>query len=220
MIEKIAPYFSASPPAVVLGFSLYHAVLSVTGVGWEWFAALIALIGVLGMMTTEIYTYRKAAQAIALKQWGAFGLMLAGAMVCSGMIIVAVYSGGDSRSLIGSVVVAVIMYSATGADAYFKELEKEKARKERESKIEASRRRADARVAEAETKKAKLSNAEQKVSEKKEEVTETFGNDWRRVPAEHRAKIAKMTVRQISERYRVSERTALNWQGYAKDGSK
>jgi hypothetical protein len=61
----------------------------------------------------------------------------------------------------------------------------------------------------------RLAKVSAKVSEPKQKVSESFGNDWRRVPQAEREKIAKMTTREISQTYRVSERTALNWQSYA-----
>lgn len=194
---KLAPYAAGSPPAVVLGFSLYNSVLSVAGPGFEWLAAIISVVGVIGMMTAEIYTYRQAARAIAVGEVQAFLLMLGGALVCSGLIVFAVYNGANSKSLISSVVVAVILYAAFAVDAFLKEREADRDRKLKYIKAQSSLERAKARQVEA--VRPKTEQAEQK-----HERYERLNHERLTIVRNYMRSNKNATVRQVCEHCKIS----------------
>ena len=201
-LSKLAPYAAGSPPAVALAFELYAAVEGVTGAGWELLAAGVALLGVVGMMTAEIVSYRKALEALALREVGAFLFSLAAALVCSALVVFAIYSGADAKSLLSAIVVAVLFYATLGVDAYLKERRAERARALEESKARVAEKRAEARKLEAESRG--------KFPPPAGNLPETF-RDWRKIPQAERALIAGMSAPQIVARYNCDERTARNW---------
>ena len=156
---KLSPYLAGSPPAVVLAFALYNSVIGVAGPGWEYLAGAVALSGVVGMLTAEIISYRKALEALALREWGAFVFAILAALICSGLVVFAIYSGADARSLLSSVVIAVIFYAVMGVDAYLGERRSERERELRELKARTSSTRAEARLLEAGQRAATVQQA-------------------------------------------------------------
>jgi len=67
-------------------------------------------------------------------------------------------------------------------------------------------------------KEESLPKVSTKVSEPDRDKPATFGKweHWRKVPADEKLKIARMTMEQVRDTYGVIERTAYNWLEYAK----
>jgi hypothetical protein len=108
----LAPYGAGAPPALVLSINLYKSVMTVVDRTLWPVAALIAAIGVIGMMAVEIGTYKMLARAFAQQEWKAALFALFGALTVTGMVIFSVYSGADTRSLFSSTAVMVVGYVA------------------------------------------------------------------------------------------------------------
>lgn len=213
-IETFFPYAAGSPPAVVLGINLYAAIINAAGSQFWWLALPVAFLGVAGMIATEVYTYQMAAEALAVRAWGAFILALLGAAVCTGFVMFGVYSGANTRALISNTAIAIAAYLALAIKRYLNTIRNQKTETHDHELETLTAKRL---LTNAEARKAKAQAAQSKVAEENQKVSESFGTDWRRVPEVDRKKIAKMTTKEISQTYRVSERTALNWQAYAKD---
>jgi hypothetical protein len=155
----VAPYAAGSPPALVMYFFLYQSILSASGDNSFWpLAAIIALIGVVAMVGTEAYTYQTAARAFAEGEIRAFIIALAGALLCSGVVVYAVYNGVNTRALIASVIFSIVLYIALANNTYLDTVKKNRlilvteGTHEKELDIElekqrASKARADARSA-------------------------------------------------------------------------
>lgn len=125
-IETFFPYAAGSPPAVVLGVNLYAAIINAAGSQFWWLALPVAFLGVIGMIATEVYTYQMAAEALAMKAWGAFLLALLGAAVCTGFVMFGVYSGANTRALISNTAIAIAAYLALVIKRYLNTIRNQK----------------------------------------------------------------------------------------------
>lgn len=122
-----SPYLAGSPPALVMGINLYKSVITAVGADW-WFAAgAVGLLGVVGIISVEMNTYKMVARAFAEQQWGVLKFVVGFGLIITGMTIYAVYSGHDTRALVTSSVAMVIGYAALMAKTYMDTI---KARKE------------------------------------------------------------------------------------------
>jgi low affinity Fe/Cu permease len=118
-VPILAPYGAGSPPAMVMYFYLYKSILTASGNPDLWvLAAIIALVGVVAMVGTEAYTYKTAARAFAEGEISAFLIALAGALLCSGTVIYAVFSGVNPQALIASVIFSVVLYATLANNTY------------------------------------------------------------------------------------------------------
>lgn len=230
---KLSPYGAATPPATILGVELYKNVQIIAqpvfGAATPFLAGFVAIVGIVGMMSGEIYSYNKAFEAFARKEIGAGLLSLAAALICSGMVAYAIYQGANTAVLISAVVFSVILYIAFGVGKFIKTKsdEKEKVANEQrekdaaraiELKAQVAIEQARARIATAE---AKLAMSQEQVSENAPKVSETFQH-WAKVSESHRQRISEAcrsmskadAVRWIAREYGKEPRTALNWYEY------
>jgi len=168
---SIAPYMAGSPPALVMGISLYKAIMASVGVEWQALAGLVGLMGVIGMLTVEKSIYESLARAFAEKQWGALKVAAAGALIVTGMFIYTVYSGNDTRPLISTSIATLVGWCALILKKYLdtvqekqtEQLTAETVRTDNQAKIlklEADIERQKANTARAEARKAKASGGQ------------------------------------------------------------
>lgn len=119
----------------------------------------------------------------------------------------------SSISLVGAVTLAVrSQHSRRLADKAQAKVERTEAAAKKNEQAAAQQ----LKLIEKEIEKMKLSVNLPKVTESgdpKNKFPETYGrwNDWRRVPLEHKQRIARMTWEQVMDEYGVEERTARNW---------
>lgn len=157
-LMKLTPYGAGSPPAVVLGFSLYKTVLSAAGADFAPLAAAVAIVGAISMVSGEIFAYRQVFKALAMRDLVAFLLSLAGALFCSMLVILAVYSGADTKSLLTAVMFSVAIYAMFGIDAYLKTRQEQ--RREKIDEMDAERRLTNARTRNAKASSGKTGHVQ------------------------------------------------------------
>jgi hypothetical protein len=228
-MKNFFPYFAGSPPALVMSYSLFNAIVASTNREWYWwlFAFLGALAGVVGIIATEIYIYRNAARAFADREYKTMAIMALGGVIITAMMIYVVYTGKDTRSLITSSVATLVCYIALAGETYLDTkknnqqgaVDTDTVQTQNQVSLLQAQAEIERQKASAERAKARQVSG-QKVTFENRKVSESFGTDWRHVPVVDREKIARMTTKQISETYRVSERTALNWQTYSREQTK
>lgn len=114
--DKLFPFAAGSPPAVVMAFGLYRAIIDAGA--WDWLAGIVALVGVVAMIATESYTYQIAARAFAEGERRAFVVAGLGALACSAMVVYAVWNGQNTRALITAVVISIILYVSMANKTY------------------------------------------------------------------------------------------------------
>jgi hypothetical protein len=229
--DKLFPFAAGSPPAVVMAFGLYRAIIDAGA--WDWLAGIVALVGVVAMIATESYTYQIAARAFAEGERRAFVVAGLGALACSAMVVYAVWNGQNTRALITAVVISIILYVSMANKTYLDtrkdgRLEVVTVQASQTAaqvdllKAQAEIERQKASAEKAKARAAKAATAQSKVTPEEPKVSESFAfTDWRSVPQADREKIKSMTVKEIMATYKRSERTAQNWKENAeKDGDK
>lgn len=209
----IAPILAPVAPALMFGNNLYNGLLA-DGMNAN-LAIWGAFGGTIGVEFSGALACSMAVKAYHNKDTRVMWVSIASAVVYAVFVFAGIARAKNSATFASAVFISLIAYLMLGV--YQDYLEK-KAEATKRNDEEIKRMDAERRLTNAQTRQMKA--GERKVSPENQKVSETFGNDWRHVPAEHRVKIATMTTKQISETYRVSERTALNWQTYAKDETK
>jgi hypothetical protein len=115
--ENLLPFFAPAPAGVVIGIRLYAEIMTAIGgtpsIIWQIIAFAAAFVGCMAMILAEMYSYKQAALALAEQEIGAAVLAFVLSLVCSGLIVYAVYTSEDSRPLISAVAIAIIAYAVT-----------------------------------------------------------------------------------------------------------
>lgn len=222
--NNVAPFGAGSPAALVLAVNLYHVILDALGTGWGWAAWIVAACSMATMIWIEATGYKQAARALALHEIKAAIWSVLAALFCSAMVVYGVWSGISTRALISSlgysvagyILIAIYAWMGTKQEMRREAVEVGAAQTQNQVALLQAQAEVERQKASAERAKARQVSG-QKVTLENRKVSESFGTDWRHVPATDREKISQMTTKQISETYRVSERTALNWQTYSRE---
>jgi hypothetical protein len=206
------PFGTPAPSAFVMGINLHKFMVDALGGEYAWAAWIVAVAGVIGMEGVGGMSSILVSRAYVSGRFDIMRMAILAVLGYAAFVIIGISTGDDSRALIATVLLTLLGYFVLALWDGMQTLKDQRAEKIEtlQSEIELEKERA--KVARANARAAKNTA---KVSDEKEKVSETFGADWRKVTAEHRAKIAGMTTKQISETYRVSERTALNWRNNA-----
>lgn len=220
-LEQFIPYGAGSPPAVVLGFTLYQQVLSVAGDGFAWLASIIAVVGVAAVMSGEIYAYKSAFRAFAIGERRAGFASFIAAALTTALVGYGVWSGQNSRALITTLAASVLIYLVFGFVQYVntKAAERERAQKGTEQAtsahleelgIQAKIAAEQAKIARAEARKAKLdklSTVQQTVQSKMDRLDTPKIRAIKATWAEH----PDWSSRQVAEAAKCSPMTALKY---------
>lgn len=205
----VAPLATPAAPALMLGNNLYTGMIN-AGIPWG-IALAGAITATTGMELSGMLMCSMALKAFRRQAFGVMWLTIGGAAIYALFVFFGIYTAKNAGTFATMVFITLIAYLGSGVYQYFQDEFSDNEQGIKQTKAQASLISAQARLTKAGSSNVSLA------SENLPKVSESFGSDWRRIPAEHRAKIAAMTTRQISETYRVSERTALNWQSYAKE---
>ncbi len=171
--ENVLPVIAPAPPAVVIGIRLYDEIIKASSPDWWIIASLAACLGMVGIIGAEMYSYKQAAIAFAEGERKPAILAFIGGLICSILVIFAIYTSENSRPLVTAVVVAIVAYIIKAISDYIATTRKKRAqeyaqsvqiknqdneadlrRRELDLQIERERRLqalADARRAKAET---------------------------------------------------------------------
>lgn len=211
LLSAIAPIAAPAAPATMLvnilyadliretvnqNFALFAAVSS--GVGAEASGMIAAYVG--------IQAYRK-------KKYGLMMIAIMAFIAYASFMALGISAARNPMTMISTIVISIIAYLAVAMLTDLRSIQRD-AQAETDRQIAAMD--AERKLTNAQTRKAKAGSVTQNESYAK--VSESFGADWRHVPEEDRLKIAGMTTKQITESYRVSERTAQNWHNYSQEG--
>jgi len=90
----------------------------IAGAVWVFIAFCAALAGCVAMIGGEMYAYKQAALALSEREWGAATLSFVLALVCTGLVVYAVYTGESMKPLISAVAVSVIVYMVMAVRDY------------------------------------------------------------------------------------------------------
>lgn len=201
----LAPMLAPVAPAVLFGNNLYHGMLS-DGLA-PGLAGVAAVTGTLGVELSGALACSMAVLAYHKRDYKIMVVSIIAAVIYAVFVMIGILQAENTATFAGAVVISLVAYLMLGVyQSYTAKLETQRAETELQ-----------VRSLKAETNKINAEARRAKVSESYRNLPESYGTDWRHVPLEDREKIAGMTTRQISEQYQVSERTALNWQKYAKE---
>jgi hypothetical protein len=108
--ENILPIIAPAPPAVVIGIRLYEEIIHASSLDWWPVASLAAFLGMVGIIGAEMYSYKQAAIAFAEGERNPAILAFLGGLLCSGLVIYAIYTSENSKPLVTAVIVAIVGY--------------------------------------------------------------------------------------------------------------
>jgi hypothetical protein len=229
-LDALLPMAAPAPAGLIIGVQLYKSTIdTIGGISPEWstpvhvFAGLFAAAGCVGMIGAEITAYKQAGIALAENQKGAALISVLAGIVCSALVIWAVWTGDSARAVVGSVIISIMGYIALASRDFLARrrgvaqgaevsADKDKAFALAMTKEQTKQAAAAARLAKAERSQAAPAQA---TDESFRKVSESFGS-WPNVPHVDRIRISVMSKAEIMAAYNVSERTALNWMKYAK----
>lgn len=127
MLRYFLTIAAPAPAAVVIGIRLYQQVVAASSSDWWLVAGITAVIGCVGTMGIEITTYEMAGKAFAQREFKAAFLAVLLAITCSALVVYAVWSGDNSRSLVTVIVVSIIGYVTKSIYDYLQSRKKENA---------------------------------------------------------------------------------------------
>jgi len=116
--ENLLPIAAPAPPAVIMGIMLYNEIIGASSPAWWAIAGIASLLGVVGMIGVEMYSYKQTMIAFARRETPAMIAALLGALLTSGLIIAAIYRSENSRPLVASVLIAIVGYIALSVRDY------------------------------------------------------------------------------------------------------
>lgn len=112
MLRNFLTIAAPTPAAVVIAIRLYQQVIDASSPDWWVVATFAAVIGCVGTVGIEITTYEMAGKAFAQREFKAASLAVILALICSALVVYAVWSGDNSRSLVTVIVVGIVGYIA------------------------------------------------------------------------------------------------------------
>jgi cell division protein FtsB len=115
-----APILAPVPTAIAVGATLNHTLMTIPGTP-VWLAMCGALSGAIAIEFGGGLMFSGAGVAFARRQWGALRAASVGALLYVGIVIYSVWTGGDSRPLVGSVLVTFVAYLAKAIMDYLRE---------------------------------------------------------------------------------------------------
>ncbi|MBU3744808.1 MAG: hypothetical protein FGM61_09755, partial [Sediminibacterium sp.] len=206
-----APLTAPVPTAIAVGTSLHNSLLLIPGTP-GWLALLGAVTGAIAIELGGGLMFTAAGKAFALRRWGALKVAALGAVMYVAIVIYSIWVGGDSRPIVGSVLVTLIAYLGKAVFDFLRETQEiehnvkieQSAADEREMKIIDAQRK----LAAAEARKAKAEIKLQKTHQLRENLP-TAPVHWPKVPQSDYEWLAQASTPEIQARYNVPPRTAL-----------
>lgn len=120
--DAFLPVAAPAPAGLVIGIHLYKEVIAALGVipadyfGWvSLVVGVFAALGCVGMIGVEMTAYKQAGIALAEKQQGAAIIAAVAGVVCSLLIIWAIWTSDSARPLVVSVIISIAGYVALSA---------------------------------------------------------------------------------------------------------
>jgi hypothetical protein len=226
-----APILAPVAPAVLFGNNLYHGMLADglnTGL-----ATAAAVAGTVGVELSGALACSMAVLAYHKRDYKIMSISIFAAAIYAVFMMVGILQAKNTATFAGAVVISLVAYLMLGVfQSYTEKLKSAQV----ETDLQVRAMDAERKLTNAQTRRAKVTEtygnlpaesgnfpvSYRNLADESGKFLETYrnfpnsgsesyGTDWRHVPQEEREKIASMTTRQICERYRVSERTALNW---------
>lgn len=212
-----APLTAPVPTAIAVGTSLHNSLLLIPGTP-GWLALLGAVTGAIAIELGGGLMFTAAGKAFALRRWGALKVAALGAVMYVAIVIYSIWVGGDSRPIVGSVLVTLIAYLGKAVFDFLRETQSLETEAQHEKTVAADReiKRIDAqrKLAAAETRKVKA-EAKAQISANFPEISAK--TRWTDVKPDEYETLAAMSTADIMRDYKIEERTARNWRKNAQE---
>ena len=204
--STLAPILAPIAPAVLFGNNL-HAGMIHDGIN-PTLALAASVLGTGGVELSGALACSMAVLAYHKRDYKVMGISTASAFIYALFVMMGILQSRNTGTFASAVVISLVAYLMQGVwQSYNNKIRMAQA----ETDLQVRSMDAERKLVNSQTRNAKVSG----------KLPETFRNtgrtDWRLVPAGDKAKIAGMSTREISDAYRVSERTARNWKQYAEE---
>ncbi len=204
--STLAPILAPIAPAVIFGNNL-HAGMIHDGIN-PTLALAASVLGTGGVELSGALACSMAVLAYHKRDYKVMGISTASAFIYALFVMMGILQSRNTGTFASAVVISLLAYLMQGVwQSYNNKIRMAQA----ETDLQVRSMDAERKLVNSQTRNAKVSG----------KLPETFqnkgGTDWRLVPAGDKAKIAGMSTREISDAYRVSERTARNWKQYAEE---
>jgi hypothetical protein len=200
--SAIAPILAPIAPAVIFGNNL-HAGMIGDGVN-PTLAIVASVLGTGGVELAGALACSMAVMAYHRRDNKIMVVSVVAAVIYAIFVMVGIAQAKNTATFGGAVVISLVAYLMQGVwQSYNNKLRTEQA----ETDMQIKAMEAERKLVNAQTRQAKAGGGESYTK-----LSETYRKtDWRNVPEEDRAHIAKMRTNEIMVFYQVSERTAQNW---------
>jgi hypothetical protein len=213
--KYVVPFGTPAPSAFVMGINIHRFMTNALGDQYAWLCWLVAIAGVIGMEGVGGLSSILVSRAYIKRRFDIMKLAIVAVIGYAAFVGIGIYTGDDSRALLVTVALTLLGYFVLALWDGMQTVKEEQADKLETLHAETELEKQRAATERAKARQTRNTNPDNLLL-KNGNLPETFRPaDWRKLPADERAKVKAMTTAEISQTYRVSERTARNWKAEA-----